>query len=149
MRKLFLFVFILFVFQISANENPLLGTWRVYKTKSAYVEVKYSKKECLQAYGVLVTFRQDKIIVQKNKYFSGSMPNHKPIYKIRNVNALKYFKDKRIIRMLECSTTGNVIVMDTGIGVPFEEIVFANDSIISIASDENTYFLKRLKKSDN
>jgi len=51
--------------------------------------------------------------------------------------------------MLECSMTGNVVIMDTGIGVPFEEIVFANDSIISIASDENTYFLKRLKKSDN
>ena len=98
-------VFVLSITQLHAAKNPLLGSWKVIKAKSAYVDATLSETECKQANGVIVTFLPDKIVVQKNNFFSGTDPNEKPHYRLKTVNALKYFHTKKLMKRFECSTS--------------------------------------------
>jgi len=138
--------FIALMTQAQTTGNILLGGWKVIKTTSADFNIPLSKEENKQGLGVIVTFKTDKIEVSKNKYIDGC---NSPKYKIKTVNALKYYdNDKRIVKTLGISTK-YVKIINTGCGLPCDEILVINDNLIHIGIDGYWYFLSRIINTSN
>jgi hypothetical protein len=141
-RNLFLALsFMMLMAQAQPTGNILLGRWKVIKTTSADISIPLSKEEGKQGLGVIVTFKTDKIEVLKNEYIDGC---DGPKYKIKTVNALRYYdNDKTILKRLSISTKF-VKIVSTDCGLPCDEILVINDNLISIGIDGYWYFLSRV-----
>jgi len=133
--------FMMLMSQAQTTGNSLFGRWKVIKTTSADIGIPLSKEEGKQGLGVIVTFKSNKIEVLKNEYIDGC---DSPKYKIKTVNALKYYdNDKTILKRLSISTK-YVKIVSTGCGLPCDEILVINDNLISIGIDGYWYFLSKV-----
>jgi len=139
-------LFIGIITQAQTTGNILFGSWKVVKTASADLNIPLSKEELKQAFGVIVTFKQDRIEVSKNKFIDGC---NAPKYKIKTVDALKYYdNDRAYLKMLGVSTK-YVKVIGTGCGLPCDAILIINNNLISIGMDGYCYFLSRIINTGN
>ena len=143
-RKVFIIALLLIALIVQAQKKSsiLLGNWTVIKTTSADLSIPLTKEESRHGLGIIVIFKLDKIIVHNNDCFNGC--DRIPKYKSRSVNALKYYNnDVNYIKMLGCST-GKIHLVNTGCGLPYEEINIINKNLIVMSIDGYCYFLKRI-----
>ena len=134
-------LFIGIITQAQTTGNILFGSWKVIRTASTDLNIPLTKEELKQAFGVIVTFKLDRIEVSRNKFIDGC---NNPKYKIKTVNALKYYdNDRAYLKMLGVSTKF-VKVVDTGCGLPCDAILIINNNLISIGMDGYCYFLSRV-----
>ena len=139
-------LFIGIITQAQTTGNVLFGSWKVIRTASTDLNIPLTKEELKQAFGVIVTFKQDRIEVSKNKFIDGC---NAPKYKIKTVDALKYYdNDRGYLKMLGISTK-SVKVIDTGCGLPCDAILIINNNLISIGMDGYRYFLRRVIDNGN
>lgn len=98
------------------------------KIASAYLNIPLSKKESKQEVGTIVTFKIDRIYVTKNDAGIDGCDN--PKYKMRTVNALKYYdNDEGLVKTLGISTK-YVKVVETGCGLPCDYILIVRNDLL-------------------